>query len=385
MNAVERGSPILLGTGETLALRDAVAGDNEALIELTGACPMHGDISLRIDRSPNYFALCRIEGDQSRVGVVVDQHQELVGCVAVAPRLSYVNGAVKESVYVSDLRVRPRARGSGVADWLTQYASDAAAELGGPQTPVVCTILAGNSAMENRARGPRGTPVLSRFATLNVLAIPLLWERRERVSGAGLQIRRASERDLEAMALAWRTFAGTRQFADAHAGHAADLADWIERAPDLSLSDYLVAVDAGGRVRGFLGVWDQTAFRQLRVVSYSRRLAFTRHAINLVAPFAGAAPLPSPGAALHALSTIHVCATDQVTLRALLLETYRRYRGSHHSFFTIALDSRDPLIAATRGLFPQPTYVNAYVTTALGFADPARYSGKLVSLETALT
>jgi len=213
-----------------------------------------------------------------------------------------------------------------------------------------------------------------------VLAIPWLRERRERV--AGTRVDTATEQDLGAMVAAWRRSAATRQFADVW--NEDSLAAWIHQAPGLTLADYLVARDTAGRVRGFLGVWDQSAFKQMRVVSYSPRLAMVRHAINLVAPLVGSVPLPAAGAVLPALATVHVCADEPLVLRALLLEAYRRHRSRRCAFLTIGLDTRDPLITAARGLFAQPTLVHAYVTTAAGSADPAAFSCRLLHHETAL-
>jgi hypothetical protein len=380
MTAIAPAGITHVATGETLRLRDATANDNDALIELTAACTMHGDIALRMDRSPDFFALNRLEGNATRIGVVTDSAERIVGCVAAARRTAYVNGVETAITYASDLKVHPSARRSGTADLLTQYTRDVAADLCGPDAPVVCTILAGNRAMERRARGPRGGPILSRFATLSVLAIPWLRERRERVSG--INVRTATEQDLEAMVAAWRRFAATRQFADVW--EADSLGAWISQAPGLTLTDYLVASDSAGRVRGFLGVWDQSAFKQMRVVSYSPRLALVRRAINLIAPLAGSVPLPETGGVLPALATVHVCAEEPLVLRALLLEAYRQHRSRHRSFLTIGLDARDPLCTAVRGLFAQPTFVHAYVTTAAGSADPAAFSGRLLHHETAL-
>lgn len=364
----------------TLRLRDATAADNAALIELTAACTMHGDVALRMDRSPDFFALNRLEGASARVGVVTDAGDGIVGCVAVARRTTYVNGVEAPITYASDLKVHPRARGSGAADLLTGYARDTATALCGDDAPVVCTVLAGNTAMERRARGPRGSAVLGRFATLAVHAIPLLWERREEI--AGVRVRAATIDDLDAMAEAWRRRASSRQFADVW--DADSLAAWIRRAPALSVEDYLIAFDRVGRVTGFLGIWDQHAFKQMRVVSYSPRLALARRAINLVTPLVGAVRLPEPGAELPALAAVHVCAVSPTTLRALLLAAYRRHRGGRQAFVTIGLDERDPLCTALRGLWSQPTRVNAYVSSGAGTADPATYAGRLLHHETAL-
>ncbi len=382
MTAIASRAPAPAGSGEDLGVREAVAADNKALIELTAACTMHGDVALRMDRSPDFFALNRLEGNRSRIGVIPDAEGDVVGCVAAARRLAYVNDVVRPITYVGDLKVHPRARRSGAADRLTRYAGEAAADLCGPDAPLVCTILGGNSAMENRTRGPRGSAVLSRFATLSVWAIPLLWERRERVSG--IHVRQATDGDLDAMAAAWRRYAPTRQFADAGMGDADHLAAWIRRAPGLTVPNYLLATDAAGRVRGFLGVWDQAAFKQMRVVGYSRRLAIVRRAINVVAPLVGSVPLPAAGSVLPALATVHVCARETHVLRALVLEAYRRYCGRNYAFITIGLDARDPMCAAVRGLLAQPTAVGAYVTTARGSADPDMFSGRLLHHETAL-
>jgi len=380
MTAVAPAGITHVATGETLRLRDATLNDNDALIELTAACTMHGDLALRMDRSPDFFALNRLEGNATRVGVVTDSAERIVGCVACARRTVYVNGLESEIMYASDLKVHPSARRSGAADLLTRYTRDVFVELVGVHAPVVCTILAGNKAMERRTRGPRGAAALSRFATLSVLAIPWLRERRERV--AGIRVDTATEQDLEAMIATWRRYAATRQFADVW--NEDSLAAWIDQAPGLTLADYLVARDTAGRVRGFLGVWDQSAFKQMRVVSYSPRLAMVRHAINLVAPLVGSVPLPAAGAVLPALATVHVCAEEPLVLRALLLEAYRRHRSRRCAFLTIGLDTRDPLLTAARGLFAQPTFVHAYVTTAAGSADPSVFSGRLLHHETAL-
>lgn len=369
-----------VGMSPALVVRDATDADNAALVALTAACTMRGDIALRMDRAPDFFALTRLEADETRVGIVAGEDGQVVGCVAASRRRAYVNGSLETICYVSDLKVHPSARGSGVADLLTAYARDASGELAGMDAPCVLTILGGNTPMERRARGPRGMPALSRFATLSVVAIPLLWERRERP--LGLTVRSATVDDLDDMAALWNGRARVRQLAGVF--DAGQLALWIADAPGLTLPDYLLAVDGSGRVVGFVGVWDQTAFKQLRVVSYSPRLALVRRGINLIAPLTGAPRLPEPGGALPALATVNLCAGDPAVLRALILEAYRRHRGGRFGFITVGLDVCDPLLDATRGLFGQPTTVHAYVSSARGIGDPQRLRGLPLHYETAL-
>src|SRR5205085_616723 len=60
-------------------IRDATPADNADLIALSAACAMTGDIELRIDRHPEFFALNRLEGQRWRVGVA-ELMGRVVGC-----------------------------------------------------------------------------------------------------------------------------------------------------------------------------------------------------------------------------------------------------------------------------------------------------------------
>ena len=368
-----------VATVREVEVREAAPTDNRALIELAAACSMDGAISLRVDREPDFFALNALEGTAWRVGVAL-HGDAIIGCVAASRRLVWMNGTPSVIGYASDFKVHPAWRGTGAADMLARWVTDTIAELCGDDTPTLLTILGGNSRMENRVRGPRGAPRLARFASLSVRAIPLLYERRHRVPG--IVVRSAGPADVEAMAALWREVAPRRQLAEVL--DAGSLKDWISRAPGLTLDAYLLAHDRRGRLIGFMGVWDQSGFKTLRVVGYSPRLAIVRRAVNAIAPLTGAPRLPEPGGALPILATVHVCAAERRVLRALILEAYRRHRGGRHALLSVGLDARDPLLGATRGLLAQPTAVHAYVTTPRGTADPSMFDGRPLHYETAL-
>ncbi|HKC81077.1 MAG TPA: GNAT family N-acetyltransferase, partial [Gemmatimonadaceae bacterium] len=148
-------------THDDFVLRDATAADNEQLIGLAAACPMVGDVSLRIDRGPDFFALSRLEGARWKVGVV-ERDSVIVGCVAISERLSYVNGRESRTGYASDLKVHPAHRDTRIADELSKYAERESADLP-PAAPVLITVLSGNRSMERRLSGPRGVPALRRL------------------------------------------------------------------------------------------------------------------------------------------------------------------------------------------------------------------------------
>lgn len=351
--------------------RAATEADKAALLALGPVCPMEGDVGLYMDRSPDVFALGRIEGPCSQVGVAETAEHQIVGCVSASVRHAYVHGSACRIAYVGDLKVAPAHRNLYSADALSTHARNFCARQGGADVPVLITVLDGNKAMEYRARGFRGMPHFQRFATIRSYAIPLLWHRA-RALPQGLRIARATSGDLEEMVELWRRVAPRRQFAPVFSVDS--FAQWIAQAPALELEDYRLARDREGRLRGFFALWDQSAFKAARVTQYSPRLAAIRSAFNIAAPVFGAPHLPRPGERLCYLTVTHLCVPPEApdVLRALLRTAYNESRRGEHSFIEIGLDVRDPLAAALHGLMAVPTDIGAYISTPAGvYRGPA--------------
>jgi hypothetical protein len=362
---------------------EATPADNAALLELAAACEMRGDIGLRIDREPDFFTLNRLEGELWQVGIVRGLGPgSVAGCVAVSARRVYVEGRPTATMYVGDLKVHPAHRGGPVADALEEYTRETCRELGGDDVPSMLTILAGNGPMERRTLGPRGLPVLTRFATIRSHAIPFVWQRPRSVTG--IRVAAARSADLEEMADLWSRVAPGRQFAPVH--DAESLERWIAEAPGLGIDSYVVARDATGRAIGFLAAWDQSSFKQLRVTSYSRRLGLVRWGFNVVARVGHATPLPPAGGQLRCLTAFNVCieGARPDVLRALLLHVYADRRRDGYSCLNVGLDVRDPLTRALDGLLAQPTDVHAYITTPAGVYAGPRLDTRPLHYETGL-
>jgi ribosomal protein S18 acetylase RimI-like enzyme len=351
---------------EDLFVRDAGPEDNEALVTLAAACPMEGEIGLCIDRTPDFFALNRLEGESWRVGVVDAPNGRPIGCISVAERQVHVNRQATRAMYVSDLKVHPDHRGQGVADALTEWARDACVAAGGQDVLAFLTILAGNQAMARRMQGRRDLPPVEQVGTIRTRTVSLLWRRR--APRVGVRVTGAGEGDVEEMADLWREVAPGRQFSAVYDGES--LPAWIAGAPGLELSSYWLARRADGRLAGFLALWDQFSFKQMRVTSYSRKLAAVRAGFNVLAPMVGATRLPAAGGHLRNLNAVHICVRPEEpeVLRALLLEGYNAARGKGYSFINLGLDVDDPLASALSGLFAQPTDVWFCVASAGGGA-----------------
>ncbi|HVF40838.1 MAG TPA: hypothetical protein VM939_13140 [Gemmatimonadaceae bacterium] len=340
-------------------VRSAVPEDNEALIALAAACPMRGPLTLRIDRAPDFFALNRLEGDRWSVGVA-ERNGVIVGCIGNSERRVWLDGSPHLTGYTGDLKVHPEHRDGIVADELTRFGVRANAEL--PRgTPTLITVLAGNRAMERRLAGPRGLPRFDRIATVRTHSITIMWKRRL-PRGLSLRVQRATWKDLDEMIALWNRVAPQRHFAPVL--DADSLSDWIRKAPGLDISSYRLARDSHGELLGFVALWDQSAFKELRVDAYSARMAAARHCFNAVATAIGGEKLPAPGMALRHLTALHICVPGDRpdVLRAIAIESHNSLRHAGYSFINFGLDVEDPLTAAFDGLFAQPTDINACVS-----------------------
>jgi hypothetical protein len=365
----------------SFVVRDATPADNADLIALSAACAMSGDIGLRIDRRPDFFALNRLEGQRWQVGVA-ELAGRVVGCIAISERRAFVNGVETLTAYVGDFKVHPDHRDTRIADALSHYGERACADLPAA-APVMITVLAGNRAMERRLSGPRGVPAFRKLATVRTHSIPILWHRRI-AAGGTLLIETARWSDLNEMLRLWNKVAPQRQLAPVFT--ATSMAEWIRGAPGLDISSYRLARSVNGELLGFFAVWDQRAFKQLSVVGYSRRMSVARAAFNALAPAVSAERLPRRGEPLPCVSAANICVLESRpdVLRALVLAAYNDLRGRQYSFMNIGLDRRDPLGTSLDGLLAQPTDVNAYVMTTRRGVMPELLDGRTLHYEIAL-
>ena len=343
----------------SVRVREATDRDNAKLIALTAACPMRGDLTLRIDRGPNFFALHRLEGERTHLGVV-DRDGIIAGCIALSERRSYVDGVATTTGYGGDFKVHPSYRNTLIADELFRYATDKCRAMPSG-TPVMITVLAGNKAMERRLDGPRGLVPFQKLATIRTHSISVLWKRRLGAA-SGMTIARAKWSDLDDMVELWQRVAPLRQFAPVL--DANSMAKMITSSPGLHISSFLLSRARDGELLGCMAVWDQSQVKQLYVDRYSRRMSAVRRCFNALSPVIGSERMPASGEPLRHRTVFNVCVPGDRpdVLRALLVTAHNELRGAACSFFNIGLDLRDPLTSALSGFLAQPTDVNAYIS-----------------------
>ena len=160
-------SPRMSGPSAS-TVRPATAADSDALNCLVRGCPMQADISLIVERDPDFFALGRARGSANTFLAEVDG--AVVGCISARRHCAWWDGAPRDICYIGDLRIAPGQRRRGIATQLASNLDKFLATL--PPVPCLLAIGAGNSAVERLTTtfGAGGEP-LARFTSWQLLPI----------------------------------------------------------------------------------------------------------------------------------------------------------------------------------------------------------------------
>jgi hypothetical protein len=132
----------------------------------------------------------------------------------------------------------------------------------------------------------------------------------------------------------------------------------------LTLSDFLLLRDEQQQIRGLVGLWNQKAFKQTRVVDYSRSVALFRPLYNAWSLLSGGFVLPAKGDTFDYLA-LHSPLThpqDSDAFRQLLHSAWQQVRLQDKRAMTLTLSESDPRLAVLEEFKSIP--LKAYQYTA---------------------
>jgi hypothetical protein len=321
----------------TLAERD----DDAELRSLLRDNPMNGSMQVTFEREPDFFAACAIRGSFHQVGVGRElESGHIVGLGTRSVAEAFVNGRPASFGWLSDLRLAPAYRGGTLVArgyrFLRQLHGDGRAKLYGT------VIFHDNqTALRTIATARAGLPVYNDLGIMRCPGINL--RRRKPVITANCETIRGRRELLPEIVDCLNRNNARKQFAPVH-----DVETFIHgnRWKDFQLSDFYVA-RRNDKVIGVVGRWDQTAFKQTRVISYGKRLRWMVPAANAVQSLLGAPAFPEAGqyVPFFYVSFIAVDQDDAEVFRALLREVYNDSVGSSFRYAMVGLHERDPLLA----------------------------------------
>jgi hypothetical protein len=342
-----------------LAIKLATPADDAAIRALLRREPMPGRIRVVYEREPEFRLGCEVTGDDCQVLVARQKdNDEVAGLACRSIRRVFLNGQQQRIGYLGQLRIDSRFRGR----WLVSQGFRKMKQLHDrdPLPGYLASIVEGNSEatgvlVRNRRRV---FPAFRKVADYRTLAIDL--HRAKPALHADVQISTPNLAERAEVATFLQTNGSQRQFFPVWNEES------LERLSSLGLRmEDLRIARRGKRIVGVAGLWDQSAYKQTIVHSYTGWLKTLAPLYNLAAPWLGRATLPRPGEKIRSAYASLICiANDEVPVfRALLREIYTLARERRLGHLLVGLDARDPLLPAAR------EYAHVVYPSRLYFAE----------------
>jgi hypothetical protein len=320
----------------------AAAKDDAEIRMLLSRIVVPGAIQVAFEREPRFFDSCVLHGDLCQVVVGRDRYSgRLIGMGTRSVAQAFVNGRPNALGYLSDLRLDSSHRGGTLVARGYRLFRELHAD---GATRLYTTIIFSSNqlALSTIAQGRAGLP---RYHDMGGICCPGINLRARKPELRGdFQIRKGSHELLPQIIDCLNRNSVRRQFAPVH--HQQDFQPG-GRWRDCVAENFYVAV-RDGEVIGALAVWDQSSFKQTRIIGYDRKLSWSVPFINTVRKLAGCAQYPRPGEYLSFfhISFIAIDRDDVAVFRALLRQAYNDAVGSGYIYAMVTLHERDPLLVA---------------------------------------
>jgi hypothetical protein len=331
--------------------------DDAEIRRLLRETPMPGQISISLEREPNYFADAEIPGEIKQTILARDGAQ-LICAGSCSIRDRYVNGQSRRVGYLGGLRLD--GRHAGRFDILRRgYAFFRKLQADNPAEFYFTSIAADNT----RARTflERGLPGMPRYEPIGEFVTVIIAtsggrRARELSSGTGTSESGGETMDQGQASLCYGSALisflnkcnQANQFAPCWSAE-----ELIALQPlGLRASDYHIQRH-GGQIVTCVSLWDQRCFKQTVIKDYTSWLALVRPVFNVREGIMSRPRLPAVGTALASAFVSHlgIRTVEKNKVVELIgnLRTPAYQRGIEH--LTLGFAANDPRLAQVRSRF----------------------------------
>jgi hypothetical protein len=333
----------------TFTFELAQPGDDSALLEILQEMPMEGEVQVLYQSRPSYFDALQVSGRQNQVIVCRKSGgRGIAGFGTRSMKQVFINGAVKDIGYLSNLRLQKKYRKGMLLSRGYRYLKALHQD-----DPVVAayitTIIEGNSrAVQVLSSARAGLPAYRYMGMYQVFAVSFQGARK-RFKQPTCRVQRATPDQLPEIICFLQDHGREKQFYPYYT------LDDFRQAPKrgllkgLGLEDMFLAFKSNEMV-GLLARWDQREFKQIIITGYRGKARLMRPFYNLISRIMRAPALPAVGEALNSfyVGLIAIKNNDPEIFRNLLHELYDESSGRDYSFFVVGLAAQDPLCSALR-------------------------------------
>jgi hypothetical protein len=237
-------------------VRVAKPEDNAALLRFFSESAIEGDhLRLRFDRSPDFFGLLKLQGDQSTVFVFESSANEIIGAATVTLRDGYIHGKLKRVGYLGDLRSKFDRRPLRIwREMFRRILQGEVSEWSGCDhwiTAVIDENRRAKLALVQSKRGGHRYDLLTPYRMVNVLA-KKPWRRISR--DPTVTVSRATKADRNAVHTFYQAVCRTQAFGYSR----------FPELPGLSIEDFWLA-KKGQTLVGITSLWSPHTVKRILV------------------------------------------------------------------------------------------------------------------------
>lgn len=324
----------------SLHIELAQPADDLAIRCLCRSESMPGTIALRYEREPDFSLGCRVTGDEFQVLVAREQHSgEIAGVACRSTRQVFLNGSPRRLGYLGQLRVGRKFRGR----WLVSRGFEVLRRLH-ERDPVPAYLVAIVDGNEEAAeilikKARRSFPAFQPVADLHTVAVSL--RRGADSVERGVTIASASPSDLTEIAAFLRTHGSRKQFFPV----CTETSLTALGSLGLNLADIRI-LRKSGEILAVGSLWDQSAYKQTILQSYSGWRKAAAAFYNLGARCLDRPCLPRPGETVRGVyaALVAVADDDRLIFARLLRDLHNRALDLGRTHLLLGLDARDPLL-----------------------------------------
>ena len=231
---------------------------------------MDGNISIRTDRNPDYFALLKLRGEY--LVLVAEENGKIIGTISATAGESYWSGRSERIFYLADFKVDPAYRSSFVAVKLVKELH--LKLIRGNADILFCVIADGNKAVAGFLNGRIGLPP---FIQTGKFYINLMPPNFSGIKKDPYEIKRIEINE--------ELLSFYREFRSGY--------DFAFHLSSVSLSDtWHIAALKGKEICAAIAVTDTSSVRQNVLISLQGYLKFIYLIIRLFRIFLKKIPLP---------------------------------------------------------------------------------------------
>ncbi|MDR3098045.1 MAG: hypothetical protein LBV73_13345 [Paraburkholderia sp.] len=362
-----------------MLIRQATPEDNARILEFHARHAMQGDLPLRFDRAPDYFALHRCHSPEHEVWLAEDEREVLKGVASLVVRDGYLAGHAQRIAYLGDLRLVPGRRLSREWTGVVRERLEALHRESGVEHAFCCMIRDNRLAVQSLARSRR--PDRLRFTHWHGYDNVSVYARRGLSTSPRLKPDMRIVEAQPAHADALRAFldAQSREQPFGCVFSEQEFARRLQTWPSFGLESFLLAIDGRGTLAGCVAPWDAGAIKRIVLERLPPRLQATRMAFNVIAPALGRPRIAAPGEPLRDVYLTHlqVRERDPAVFAALIDAAWSRVRSTH-ALMQLCLFDGDPFWPTMSRFFYTRTPMDLYVlSTREGREDRWQYRDEI--------